>query len=61
MVAVFLVTVLMVVHMSAVQAADVGMAIVPNGDWWTFDTCHVAVSDVQVGHDGGCEWLVVGC
>ena len=29
--------------------SDVGATIGPNvGFWWTFDTCHVAVSDVQV-------------
>ena len=30
-------------------ASDVGMIIEPNKDWWTFDTCHLQVSDVQVG------------
>ncbi len=30
------------------QAADVGASIGPSGDWWTFDTHHVSVSDVQV-------------
>lgn len=29
-------------------ASDVGRTIAPNGDWWTFDTCHLAPGDVQV-------------
>lgn len=29
--------------------SDVGMFLEPNQDWWTFDTCHISVSDVQVG------------
>ncbi|KAJ9534567.1 hypothetical protein QJQ45_022078 [Haematococcus lacustris] len=32
----------------ALAQADVGACLTPNGDWWTFDTCHLAVSDVQV-------------
>lgn len=34
-------------------AADVGEVLTPNGDWWTFDTCHLHASDVQVctGHE----------
>jgi hypothetical protein len=30
-------------------ASDVGSVMGPNGDWWTFDTCHLAPGDVQVG------------
>ncbi|KAK9805256.1 hypothetical protein WJX72_009116 [[Myrmecia] bisecta] len=30
------------------KAGDVGMVLAPNGDWWTHDTCHLTVSDVQV-------------
>ncbi|EFJ53217.1 hypothetical protein VOLCADRAFT_86273 [Volvox carteri f. nagariensis] len=29
-------------------AGDVGTIMGPNGDWWTFDTCHLAPADVQV-------------
>ncbi|KAG2502055.1 hypothetical protein HYH03_000549 [Edaphochlamys debaryana] len=29
-------------------ASDVGQTITPNGDWWWFDTCHLAPGDVQV-------------
>ena len=29
--------------------SDVGRIMEPNKDWWTFDTAHMAVSDVQVG------------
>jgi hypothetical protein len=37
------------VHCSA-KASDVGVVLGPNsGNWWTLDTCHLAVSDVQVG------------
>ena len=28
--------------------ADVGRVLEPNKDWWTFDTAHLSVSDVQV-------------
>lgn len=28
--------------------ADAGVVMQPNADWWTFDTCHMTVSDVQV-------------
>jgi hypothetical protein len=32
------------------KTADVGVVLGPNsGSWWTLDTCHLAVSDVQVG------------
>jgi hypothetical protein len=31
-------------------AADVGRNIDPNGDWWTFDTCHLAPGDVQASY-----------
>ena len=47
-------------------ASDVGMIIEPNKDWWTFDTCHLQVSDVQVGvlglgcAGGGCTDVQVG-
>mmetsp|Transcript_28728 Transcript_28728/g.73066 ORF Transcript_28728/g.73066 Transcript_28728/m.73066 type:complete len:445 (-) Transcript_28728:259-1593(-) len=27
---------------------DVGASVSPNGDWWTFDTCHLAPGDVQI-------------
>ena len=27
-----------------------GCVMQPGEDWWTFDTCHMAVSDVQVGN-----------
>eukprot|EP00879_Flechtneria_rotunda_P022777 GHRR01024054.1.p1 GENE.GHRR01024054.1~~GHRR01024054.1.p1 ORF type:complete len:357 (+),score=108.66 GHRR01024054.1:488-1558(+) len=31
------------------KADDVGLTLQPNSDnWWTLDTCHLAVSDVQV-------------
>lgn len=30
-------------------ATDSGEVLEPNKDWWTFDTCHMEVSDVQVG------------
>ncbi|KXZ52088.1 hypothetical protein GPECTOR_10g1111 [Gonium pectorale] len=36
----------------AEAAADVGACITPNGDWWTFDTCHLAPGDVQVLSNG---------
>lgn len=29
-------------------AVDVGSVLTPNKDWWTFDTCHLYPSDVQV-------------
>jgi hypothetical protein len=39
-------------HRGAEQAGDVGVVLRPNTDnWWTLDTCHLAVSDVQVGLD----------
>jgi hypothetical protein len=28
---------------------DVGIVLEANPDWWTMDTCHMAVSDVQAG------------
>ena len=27
--------------------SDVGAIMEPNKDWWTLDTCHMSVSDVQ--------------
>jgi hypothetical protein len=37
-------------HRGAAKAKDVGVVLGPNSDnWWTLDTCHLAVSDVQVG------------
>lgn len=36
-------------HRGAEQAGDVGVVLQPNSEnWWTHDTCHLAVSDVQV-------------
>jgi hypothetical protein len=36
------------------QLKDVGVVLGPNGDnWWTLDTAHLSVSDVQVRGDGG--------
>ncbi|GFR43366.1 hypothetical protein Agub_g4437, partial [Astrephomene gubernaculifera] len=32
----------------AAAAADVGSVLAPNADWWTFDTCHLTPTDVQV-------------
>lgn len=32
----------------AQRALDVGRVLEPNGDWWWFDTCHMAVGDVQI-------------
>ena len=29
-------------------ALDVGAMLPPNEDWWTFDTAHMSVADVQV-------------
>jgi len=29
-------------------ALDVGAFLLPNEDWWTFDTAHMSVADVQV-------------
>jgi len=34
---------------------DVGSTIVPNKDWWTFDTCHLAPGDVQVLSSGSVD------
>ena len=34
-------------HGSA-AAMDVGAMLPPNEDWWTFDTAHMSVADVQV-------------
>lgn len=31
------------------KESDVGSMLHPNPDWWTFDTAHLGVSDVQVG------------
>lgn len=38
-------------HRSAAdQLRDVGVVLGPNSDnWWTLDTAHLSVSDVQVG------------
>lgn len=30
------------------RALDVGRVLEPNADWWWFDTCHLAVADVQI-------------
>lgn len=30
------------------RALDVGRVLEPNADWWWFDTCHLAVGDVQI-------------
>jgi hypothetical protein len=36
-------------HRGSEKAKDVGVVLGPNSDnWWTLDTCHLAVSDVQV-------------
>jgi hypothetical protein len=36
-------------HRGSAKAKDVGVVLGPNSDnWWTLDTCHLAVSDVQV-------------
>lgn len=41
-------------HRSAAeQSRDVGVVLGPNSDnWWTLDTAHLSVSDVQVGSGG---------
>lgn len=37
-------------HRGAAKAGDVGVVLAPNADnWWTLDTAHLQVSDVQVG------------
>lgn len=33
-----------------------GCVMQPGEDWWTFDTCHMAVSDVQVGARAWLSW-----
>ncbi|WPT17716.1 hypothetical protein PSENEW3_00005718 [Picochlorum sp. SENEW3] len=44
------------------RSKDVGKVLQPNEDWWTHDTCHVSVSDVQilsnsaVDSPGGVYW-----
>jgi hypothetical protein len=38
-------------------ASDVGSILTPNGDWWTFDTCHMSMGDVQVR---GCMRAALG-
>ena len=44
------------------RSRDVGKIIEPNEDWWTHDTCHLFVSDVQilssdsVSSSGGVYW-----
>jgi hypothetical protein len=45
------------------KARDVGRIMKPNGDWWTHDTAHLSVSDVQLlsagavsGEPGGVYW-----
>jgi hypothetical protein len=45
------------------RARDVGRVLTPNGDWWTHDTAHLSVSDVQLlstgavsGEPGGVYW-----
>jgi hypothetical protein len=36
-------------HRGDAKLKDVGVVLGPNADnWWTLDTCHLAVSDVQV-------------
>jgi hypothetical protein len=36
------------------KESDVGSMLHPNADWWTFDTAHLGVSDVQVGVGAWC-------
>lgn len=45
----------------AARASDVGMCLTPVGVdfWWTLDTCHLAVSDVQV--HGPISFWGLGC
>ena len=45
------------------RASDVGRIMKPNEDWWTHDTCHMSVSDVQLlstgavsAEPGGVYW-----
>ena len=45
------------------KARDVGRIMTPNEDWWTHDTAHMSVSDVQLlstgavsGEPGGVYW-----
>eukprot|EP00890_Picochlorum_soloecismus_P003473 jgi/Picsp_1/4126/NSC_01635-R1_transcriptional regulator-like protein len=44
------------------RSRDVGKIMEPNEDWWTHDTCHLSVSDVQilssdsVSSSGGVYW-----
>ena len=45
------------------RARDVGKVLEPNEDWWTHDTCHMTVSDVQLlsnsavsSEPGGVYW-----
>lgn len=36
-------------HRGSAKDGDVGVVLGPNSDsWWALDTCHLAVSDVQV-------------
>eukprot|EP00854_Cymbomonas_tetramitiformis_P009893 gene9893-11718_t len=45
------------------KGTDVGTVITTNEDWWTFDTCHLGVSDVQILSNsnmrasGGVYWM----
>lgn len=45
------------------EGTDVGCSLVPNEDWWTFDTLHVGLGDVQilssanVALEGGIYWM----
>lgn len=41
---------MMVDGRAAAADTDVGAALAPNGDWWTFDTCHVGNPHVQARH-----------
>lgn len=49
------------------RASDVGRIMQPNEDWWTHDTCHMSVSDVQLlstsavsAEPGGVYWCFYG-
>lgn len=43
-------------HRGEAKAGDVGVVLGPNTEnWWTLDTAHLQVSDVQVSSSG---WLI---
>jgi predicted GH43/DUF377 family glycosyl hydrolase len=49
------------------KSSDVGRILTPNPDWWTHDTAHLSVSDVQLlstgavsGEPGGVYWCFYG-